>query len=523
MDTEWLKFKKYPHIGLPLCPMKDAHWVVEYVSNPQNVVTHKFLPLLHRRLYQRKFRPEFPVSYNPSGKRKRKQYPSKVRNIFYPSHLDSMLYSYYCFLLSQAYEKFLSDKPYSQVAVAYRKIANEDVRLGNKCNIEFAQEAFKFIIDNRERRLSVIIADITSFFDNLDHRLLHAQWKKVLDEYDLPKDHYKVYKSLVNYSFVNENDLYQRFRHKLIVERFKANDTSKKERKNRLVKKKYNMRRENVIAYCTAKDFFHEAKDLIHYDKPYNSQLRLSMGKSLKKGIPQGTPISAILANIYMLDFDEKIYSEISSPIANGFYQRYSDDLIIVCDQKDETYFCDLIRKEIEVIAKLEIQASKYHVYHYHLSNDGSLKGGLWEDGRINSNKQLEYLGFLFNGKKVLVKTQSFSRFYRKMKRSFRRGAHFAKQRHSLSHNLYEWRLYKKFTHIGASRKLRWKDKKTVNKFHDWGNFMSYLNKANIVMKQINGDDSIKNQYSRVWNKFHLLKQDTYAEINQYLQTHHIV
>lgn len=34
---------------------------------------------------------------------------------------------------------------------------------GNKCNIEFAADAFQFIINNKQRKLSVIVADVTSF------------------------------------------------------------------------------------------------------------------------------------------------------------------------------------------------------------------------------------------------------------------------------------------------------------------------------------------------------------------------
>ena len=48
--------------------------------------------------------------------------------------------------------------------------------------------------------------------------------------------------------------------------------------------------------------------------------------------------MSATLANIYMLDFDELVFKETKK--RNSFYQRYSDDLIIVCDQEDEYYFC---------------------------------------------------------------------------------------------------------------------------------------------------------------------------------------
>ena len=192
MQIEWLKFKKYPPIGKPLVSSKDRVWVENYVIDSQNIVRHKFVPLLHRVLTQRKFRPDESALKNSSGKRIRTNKGKKERHIYYPSHLDSIIYSYYNDILTQAYEKYLSDKDYASVAVAYRKIPKNDLLEGNKCNIEFAADAFLFIRNNRHRRLSVIVADVTSFFDNLDHRLLHKQWKKVLNVEDLPADHYKI-------------------------------------------------------------------------------------------------------------------------------------------------------------------------------------------------------------------------------------------------------------------------------------------------------------------------------------------
>lgn len=519
MQADWLKFKKYPHIGKPLTNSKDRVWVENYVTNPHNIIRHKFVPLLHRVLTQRKFRPDESSVKNLSGKRKRFDKGRKERHIFYPSHLDSIIFSYYNSILTQAYEKYLSDKDYASVAVAYRKIPKNDMDEGNKCNIEFAADAFQFIINNKQRKLSVIVADVTSFFDNLNHRLLHTQWKKVLNVEDLPADHYKIYKNLVDYKYVNENELFKRFRHKLIVERYKPNDTNSIELKRKSVNKIYHMRQEKVVAYCYTDEFFIEATDLIRVDKPFNKTIREKQGKQNKKGILQGTPISATLANIYMLDFDAKVYEETSN--RNAYYQRYSDDLIIVCDQKDEIFFYDLIREEIEKKAYLDIQESKTHIYRYELDLNNTLIGGIVKGGIVQTNKQLEYLGFVFDRGKVRVKSSGFSKFYRKMKRSFRRGIHFAKKAHIPSNSLFEGRLYKRFTHVGAKRRLKWIADSTSptgykrTTIYDWGNFISYLNKANSVMFKINKDNNIAKQYRKVWNKFHILKKQAYKEIEK--------
>ncbi len=521
MEYDWLKFKKYPHIGKPLTKKNDSGWIIDYVTNPEMIANHKFVPLLHRTLNQRKYRPAKGAQKNKSRKRQRSVGDKKQRQIYFPSHLDSIIYSYYSNLLTLKYEEYLVDKPYGSVAVAYRKIPIGNGRSGNKSNIEFAFEAFEFIENNKNKQLSIIVADVTSFFDNLDHRLLHTQWKRILNTNDLPKDHYVLYKNLVSKKYVNENELFKRFQNKLVIERNKPNDTSQKELKRKHVGKIYNMRRENVVAFCYNDEFFKEATDLIRVDKPYKKEVRESVGKEEIKGIPQGTPISATLANIYMLDFDEHVNEEASAPSRKAYYQRYSDDLIIVCGRKDEKYFYNLVREEIEDKANLEIQEKKTNIYRYELNQDLIFEGGILENNSINPNKQLEYLGFMYDGSKVRVKTSGFSKFYRKMKRSFRRGEHFASQAHIPSDSLFETRLYKQFTHIGSHRHLKWlPDPESPTGYSrsthfDWGNFISYLNKANRVMRDINGDDTIKKQYRKVWGKFHQIKKQTYQDIDK--------
>jgi hypothetical protein len=306
-----------------------------------------------------------------------------------------------------------------------------------------------------------------------------------------------------------------------MVERFKPNDASHKEIKRKQVNKIYNMRHEKVVAFCDTKEFYSEAIDLIRSDKPQNSKARIARDKEPLKGIPQGSPISATLANIYMLDFDERVHAAAIDSSKNAYYQRYSDDLIIVCNQDDEDYFYDLIQEEIEIKGKLEIQPQKTNVFRYELNDSHNFTGGIYENGQVNSNKQLEYLGFIYDGQSLLVKSAGFSKFYRNMKRSFRRGAHFAKKAHIPSNSLFETRLYKRYTHLGSKRRLLWlPDSSSVTGYkrttlYDWGNFISYLNKANMVMKPINKEDSISRQYRKVWGNFHKEKNKTYRRIKE--------
>ena len=54
-------------------------------------------------------------------------------------------------------------------------------------------------------------------------------------------------------------------------------------------------------------------------------------------GVPQGSPISATLANIYMLSADKQLHEYVTS--FGGFYMRYSDDFMIVLPDKGDSVF----------------------------------------------------------------------------------------------------------------------------------------------------------------------------------------
>src|SRR5699024_8585470 len=93
------------------------------------------------------------------------------------------------------------------------------------------------------------------------------------------------------------------------------------------------------------------------------NNLNLVISKNNPAGIPQGSPISATLANIYMLDFDQEIFDEISS--IRGFYQRYSDDLIIICEQQYEDDVLKLIKDKIKNLVDLKIEPNKTKVFRF--------------------------------------------------------------------------------------------------------------------------------------------------------------
>lgn len=496
MATEnWYKLKKYPHIGLPIT-ISDYDWVREYITNEEKVRIHSFLPLIHKCISQRKFRPDKTRKDRTETKRRFRVKGKKDRNIYFASHIDSLIFSYYNSKLVAAYEKYIENKEFSESVVAYRKLALFKGSERHKCNIDFAKSTFEFIKQNNEKPLSVIVADVTSFFDNLNHKILKKQWTKILNEITLPLDHYNVFKTLTRIKYVEGEQLFNSYQRTMIVERGIPNDSEKKEFKRVKIGKSHYFKEKCAVAYCEKDEFL-------------KNNLNLIVSKNNSKGIPQGSPISATLANVYMLDFDQIVFNEVNS--IGGFYQRYSDDLIVICEQKYEDRIIKIIRDSIadKNIASLEIQPEKTKVYRFE-DIGGIFKG--FEIDEVtkfpNYNRTLEYLGFSYDGQKVLIKSAGFSKFYRSMIKSFKKSASLAKNSKNPDKRIFKSRLYKRFTYRGAKRKLIYRPSKTdrtkyvKSKEFNWGNYLSYIYKANDAMKELNGLLSIKRQSRKLWKNF---------------------
>ena len=496
MDIEdWFKVKKYPHIGLPIT-IKDYQWVKDYVEDEDRIRVHSFMPLIHKTIIRRKYRAESSaLPKNPSGKRRRKKGKPKVRHIFFSSHLDSLIFSKYNEKLATAYKDYISDKAFSECVVAYRKIPIYEGSKKNKCNIDFAKAAFEFIQKNRSLRLTAIVADVTSFFDNLDHKILKKQWRIVLKEPSLPKDHYNIFKALTKKRYIEGEHLFKNYNETMLVECGVADSSKEKTIKRKPIKRSEYFKEKNAVAYCQKNEFLKNNLDLV-------------ISEDSIKGIPQGSPISATLANIYMLDFDTEVFDKVSS--YGGFYQRYSDDLIIVCEQKYEDDVVKFIRNKITTLANLEIEPDKTKVFRFEEMN-GKFTG--FEIDEVtkapNYNKVLQYLGFSYDGQRILIKASGFSKFYRSMKASFKKSTSLAIFSKNPDKRIFKSRLYKRFTYKGAERKLIYRPSKAdkakyqKTKEYYWGNYLSYIFKANDLLKQINGNDSIKKQSRKFWKKFH--------------------
>lgn len=461
MEKDFIKFKPYTHLT-PKTTISDYAWVKEYVSDPANIEKHRFYPLLHYSKLDRKFtRPK------ENGRRaKLREAKKKPREIFYSNHLDGHVLSYYANRLNELLnEQYTSDTDLMNSVIAYRSIPFNKKR--NKCNIDFAHEVFSYIHDSAELELSALCLDVSSYFDTINHKILKKSWTKLLGRFDLPLDHYKIFKSVTKFSYLEIGDV--------------MNITPEHK-----IEKLSHLKSKSIDSFFkNGKDFQNAVKDkgLIRVNrKPF--------------GIPQGSPISAVLSNLYLLEFDKLMVK--LAKLYDGMYRRYSDDIVFVCDPKwidkvnstVKSYLIDELHLTIQDKKTQRVDFLRESKNHFWTTN-------LIEQGHKYQGRPLTYLGFDFDGKNIRIKQKSISSYYRKTKRIIRRAAYFAYKSKRLIEAkrptqsdpwIYRTKIYRLKTHLGAR-------KKTIDDKVFWGNYLSYAYNASRIMKE----PAIRRQLRNHW------------------------
>lgn len=468
-EKSWFRPRAYVHLTRKLT-YKDERFVRSKASNSSYVERHAFYPLIHRIKAHRRYK---KLPFQNQGKKRGHFYfengdlvhNKKERHLFYSNHLDTHIYAYYASSekLGGCYESYLKDHPgLSECITAYRKIpvTKHPSCQTHKSNIHFAKEVFDHIY---QQEYCVALAfDIEKFFDSLDHKYLKKSWKRVLSEEteegfltSLPKDYYNIYRSLTRFSYVDFEDLMREFEIK------HAND----------------LKRKDARSYCSSNKEFRKRiieKGFVKFNPNRNPE-----GKRI--GIPQGTPISALLANIYLLEFDEFVYEEVVVK-RKSFYRRYSDDIVIVCPPYLKHEITCLIVNKIKEF-RLQINEEKKEESHFY---DNPV-------GKLSSKYPFRYLGFEFDGQKIRLKSSSLARFYRKMKTAVRARAWRANRSRSKSPDknskIFRSKLYKNYSHLRGKAYFK-------NSNIYMGNFITYANKAHRIMGE---RSAIRNQVKRHW------------------------
>jgi hypothetical protein len=446
MTQPTFKFKArtYLHFDLPLSEAA----ALRLVTDPKTVQSHSFYPFVGYTLATER------LVKDESGKIVR---DIKKRDIKIAAHRDSAIYSFYSQVISELYEKQLQNRNLGLCVRAFRSVP------GGGTNIDFAAEVFDFIDSNRP--CEALGFDITKFFDRINHSQLKTVWQSILGENRLPEDHFKVFRSLTNFSWVSRDKA------------FAALNISK-----------HNPKAGDRRRICLPSEFRTKIREA--------GLLKLNPERI--RGIPQGSPISAVLSNLYLLEFDTVLSNAVKS--VEGLYRRYCDDIMVVVPVDRAA--------EMECLVKAEIAKCLLEI------NDKKTDKVIFEtDRNQTAKKPIQYLGFTYDGKSKLLRLSSLNRYYGKM----RRGVALAKQTQR-KYNRLEGMMGVPLTQL-KRRKLyvqysylierRTKLKSSDPKAH--GNFLTYAYRAASRLQS----PAIKKQVRNHWRK---LQEEIYSPIKGQLR-----
>lgn len=370
------KERRYLHFDLPLTKLER-----EKGYDFSRTKAHRFWPLLGFNETVRRF------SIDESGLPKQKV---KIRPIKYASHADAAYLECYAANLNKIYESAPGSRKVKDAVLAYRK--------GGSTNIHHAASLFREI--SERKNCTIYALDISGFFDHLDHLHLKEELMSLLGVDRLDGHDWNVFNNVTKFSWVDTQDLDKvlgkkrpRSRRICSPEEFKANVRS-------------------------------TGSDLIRVNEYHY-------------GIPQGTPISGLYANIYLGSFDADIVRFVAA--LGGSYRRYSDDIAIVLPGAERS---EDVAAEVSGFLKkyaLEISPAKTEV-------------ATFVSGRLTSEKPVQYLGFTFDGVDARIRQSSMDAYRRKMKQGIHAKIVAAKLNGVAPEEIYQREALSRYTHLGKRR-----------------------------------------------------------------------
>ncbi len=440
--------KRYPHFDGAISS-EDA---VSLATNPERVAKHTFYPFL---TYAKRY-----TRFAPKGIRGK----VKERLIRFGARRDAYIFMYYRHILSTYYEAELLRYGLNDVVIAYRKIPDAPLTLGlgqrrrhsHKSTIHFARDAFQKIASMAQNgNVLVFCFDIASFFEKLDHNKIKEDWRRLLKADRLPNDHFRVFEAATRYAYVDLRECLKQLgmTEKVRLTNGKVIDVPKKKLPMRL---------------CTGREFRLKIARVPGSIAINNSG----------RGVPQGCPISDVIANIYMLDFDRSIAEFVNR--SGGYYRRYADDLLIAIPERDGDI--ERVVRGVETSLEkyccgLKIKEEKTSIHRF--QRVGDLIGFDFVKGEQGKNG-LEYLGFRFDGKHVYIRDSTLSAHYRKMTYRVRSAVCRWRRAHpDMARDEFEKRFPKEVVYQRLGKVENWDERKEI--YRNW-TFYSYAKRCHELM-----------------------------------------
>lgn len=461
--------KHYPHFDAPIT-LKEIR---RLVTDPQRVATNSFYPFF---LYEEGWQPYRSTDAGKPDK--------KTRPIRYGARRDAYIFAFYRRKLSRLYEARLRELGIEDCPIAYRQVLKPG-RGGGKCNIDFAKDAFDEI--ERLGDCVAVALDIKGYFENLDHKQIKRIWCDLLGVDELPPDHYAVFKNITKYSFVDQRSVYSRLGY-----------FGMRDRNGHKIPGFLMPFRDMPKQLCTNSDF--RAK-ICGGDPTYGPSL--VQKNQLPHGVPQGAPISDLIANFYLLEFDRRMAQ--FARVRGGRYMRYSDDILLILPggNQEAQLAIDFASTEVRKYGpQLRIKDAKTCVAQFRRTTGGLQFHHLKQKPDEAAKNGFEYLGFRYDGRRVYVRDSTLSRFYGKVASAAKRDG----RRHVKKHPALDaTALIDSFDFpLFSQRFSKVKKANLTSDYRSW-TFYSYLrrsaeafgSKGDRILRQAQGfDDYMKERVS---------------------------
>lgn len=411
MKHPWFKERTYLHFDPPVSINQLSH-IEKIVSDSKQIQKHSFYPLITFEVTK------YKIKEDPADEI-RKLDTSKTREITYCAHLDSHILSYYSHLLQRDYEIELKKRGIDDSVLAFRRLTTSAG--DSKSNIHFASEAFDELA--KMKNGTAYAFDLKSYFDTIDHSLLKERWATLINKPRLPDDHFKIFNFITKRAVVDRASLIKEFK----IPKTNALNKMKDRR------------------ICSPKDFRTRVREK-------------NLIKEVSNGIAQGSPISAMLSNLFLIDFDQKINNQLAP--AGCVYFRYCDDILILAPENIGIDIKKLVEDEVTA-NKLKINDGKTEIIKFYTKSN-----------KLTLEKPLQYLGFMFDGQSKYIRSGSISQHLRKARLAIKshktemaKKNEIRKKQGINEKPIYKRSLFKSYSHFGKK------------------NFISYGLRASEIMK----------------------------------------
>lgn len=425
--------KRYLHFDHPVT-VKEAEEASGFLLDTKKVSSHTFYPFIKLVINRERY-------LTDKIARTRVKHPEgpKNRPICYASHHDSLIFSWYAHKIDYLLEKEIKQLGLNECVLAYRSTGLN--------NVKFAKSVFDYVSNKEE--CAVLAFDVSKFFDTISHKYLKEAWVALLHCESLPRDHYIIFKAMTKFRFVS-------------LESIQAYLSKEK------------------IQYCEKIGRYFYPEDFRKYLAPLQ-ETNPDAFEDKKYGIPQGSPLSAVLSNVYMMTMDLQL-NYFANHIG-GIYRRYCDDLLLVVPAG---FVADAERLVENEFTRLKLTINSKKTERRFFAPYGERLKCVDEFGNQST---LQYLGLEYDGKDVRIRPASLTRYHQRMKKGVRSAVRKAlgkKSAAKIKGQVFKRTLYEKYTHLGSSNFLSYVSNayKHTNSLIIKGQVAGRIERVNFYVKQ---------------------------------------